>query len=175
MGPTYHRLPQLLVLRPPPSPLLLLYLLLLPAPFSGTVLPRYFIPSHPLTPSFSFIFSLRRLVPALSHHRVCSLSLFLFFFYPFSSRFVSFYPFCLSSTITPHPLLLPSFLSFRCCFCSLFSGCLAPSLSTCLPLSFAFTSLLSSSRALTTCVLLAIQSTRKGSWVRVGDVLIRRF
>lgn len=93
-----------------------------PRRFSGTVLPRYFIPSRPLASPFSFIFSLRRLVPALSHHRACSVSLFPFLFYLFSSRFVSFYPFCVSSVITPFSLLLPpSFLSFRCCFCSLFS------------------------------------------------------
>lgn len=53
---------------PRPPSVLLLHLLLLAAPCSGTVLPRYFIPPHPLTPSHSFIFSLRRLVPALSHH-----------------------------------------------------------------------------------------------------------
>lgn len=151
---------------PRPSSILLLRLLLLAAPCSGTVLPRYFIP--PPLPLFH-----------LSSSPSCSCSISLLSLLSFSSFSILSLPISSRFTYSACPLLSPpvslllSFLSFR--FCSLFSGCLAPSLSSCLPLSFAFTSLLSSSRALTTCVLLAIQSTRKGSWVRVGDVLIRRF
>jgi len=48
-----------------------------------------------------------------------------------------------------------------------------PSWSFSLGLSFALASSLCPSRVLTTCVLLAIQSTRKGSRTRFGNVLIR--
>lgn len=159
---------------PRPSSILLLHLLLLAAPCSGTVLPRYFIPP-PSPPTYALplfhLFSLPSCSCSISLLSLLSFSSFSILSLPVSSHFT--YSAC--PLLSPPVSLLLSFLSCRCCFCSLFSSCLAPSLSSCLPLSFAFTSLLSSSRALTTCVLLAIQSTRKGSWVRVGDVLIRRF
>lgn len=140
---------------------------------SGTNLPSPPAAPRPPSPSLphrpSSLLYPRRPVPALSHHRACSPFLFFssFSIFPLLSRFIH----------SACPLLshVPSsfFLSFRCRSFQTLSFSLTLFLSS--SLFHLHSSLLSSSRSLTTCVLLAIQSTRKGSWARVGDVLIRRF
>lgn len=88
-----------------------------PAPCSGTVPSRYFIPSRPSLSFSSFLFAVLFLL-----YLIIEPTLFLFFSsfsIHFFSHFVSFYPFYLSFTITPglpassYPLAAAFAPSFR--------------------------------------------------------------
>lgn len=129
-----------------------------------TALPCYFIPPCSFMPSSSFIFILCCPVLPLPHHRVYSLARpllpFSFHSLPVSSCFIrSVLP--LNSL---HPFLFrPSYPLGAVSTRSVVPLCTLPivlslSLSRSPPRSLP-------PRALTTCVLLAIQSTRKGSRV----------
>lgn len=143
VGPTYHHLPRL-----PDSRLGC-------ATFSGTVLPRYFVPRLFPSPSLT-PFSFFRLASSLSHSYSTSSSS------PLSPSSLSHILPVLSSLLLPR---FSSFVSpfFRCCFCALSLFLFSTHLAPCLPvfLSLAFTSSLTASRTNYLCLISDTVATKR--------------